>query len=86
MTHPAFDLGAADSSGIVQPLGDVYPLAADAREAAFAGGARDNGQPPFYPTGERGAAPLYPLSYNSAARQGEARSWLLNGTAFDARS
>jgi len=76
---PAFDLAAADADRQVMPLGEVYPLKAEAREAPFAGGVRESGQPPYYPVGERGAEPLHALSFLSAARHGEARNYLAVG-------
>ncbi|MDM0018107.1 phage tail protein [Variovorax saccharolyticus] len=73
---PAFDLGAADAQRRVLPLGEVFPLNTAAREAAFCGGVRENGQPPHYPVAVRRAEPLHALSYQTAARRGEARNFL----------
>jgi hypothetical protein len=68
---PGFDLSVA-SGATVLPLGDIYPLAADAVEASFANGAA---QPPHYPVRSDAAEPLYPLSLRQLARRGEARSF-----------
>jgi len=73
---PAFDLAAADAQRRVMPLGEVYPLHAEAREAPFAGGVRAPDAPPRYPVGARCAEPLHPLSFHTAARRGEARNYL----------
>lgn len=68
---PAFDLRAA-RGGAVPPLGEVYPLAADAVEASFANGPA---QPPHYPAGSNSAEPLHALSLRQTARRGEARNY-----------
>jgi hypothetical protein len=81
---PAFWLPAAAGSEPLPPLGDVYPLAPDAREATFAGGWRDAGRPPHYPVGDGAAAPLHALSYVSLARSGEARNWSGSGPTWRA--
>ncbi|EHR71168.1 phage tail protein [Burkholderiales bacterium JOSHI_001] len=81
---PAYDLAAVDAAGQVLPLGEVYPLADDAREASFCGGVRDAGQPPHYPVADRRSAPLHALSYTQSARRGEARSWLVEGAGAGA--
>ena len=82
---PSFDLVSADDAGAVLPLGEVYPLNRQAHEAAFANGARADGQPPHYPVGVRGAEPLLPLSFHTTARRGEARSFKAGpGDAFEA--
>ena len=78
---PAFDLASADASGAVMPLGDIYPLSETAQEAPFANGAV---QPPQYPSGDRGAEPLYPLSLNNLARRGEADTFAGSGEGFSA--
>lgn len=81
---PAFDLAGAtkNDSGelVVEPLGDVYPLADEAREAPFGNGAV---QPPRYPVGPRSAEPLHALSLNQLARRGEASN--LGGSGAGAR-
>ena len=69
---PAFDLSAADVNGNVMPRGDIYPLSDASLEAPFANGIA---QPPQYPSGDRGAEPLYPLSLNNLARDGEASNF-----------
>lgn len=89
---PAFGLPAADSAAAaadtadtasLQPLGAVYPLAADAVEAPFA--HRVEG-PPRYPAGAAAAEALLPLSLNTLARRGEARHWRDGpGGALDAQ-
>lgn len=68
---PAFNLSTA-LGGVVQPLGEVYPLPADAVEAPFCNGVA---QPPMVPTATGGGVPLYPLSLNQLARRGEAASF-----------
>ncbi|MDM0011744.1 phage tail protein [Variovorax sp. J22P168] len=74
---PAFDLAAADAARAVTPLGEVYPLHAEAREAPFCGGVREAGRPPHYPVAARHAEPLHSLSYQTSARRGEARNYRL---------
>jgi phage tail-like protein len=78
---PAFDLAAFDAEARVAPLGDIYPLADDAIEAAFANGPA---QPPHYPAGS-GAAPLDALSLTHLARRGEAASFGEISAGFSAR-
>lgn len=78
---PAFDLASADANGVVMPLGEIYPLSESAQEAPFANGAV---QPPLYPSGTRGAEPLYPLSLNRLARRGEADNFRGTGDDFAA--
>lgn len=69
---PAFDLSTA-LAGAVLPLGEVYPLPADAPEAPFCNGVA---QPPMVPVGPRGGAPLHALSINHLARRGEAANFV----------
>ncbi|MDB5887143.1 MAG: tail protein, partial [Rhodocyclales bacterium] len=78
---PAFDLSAADINGNVMPLGDVYPLSDAAQEAPFANGIA---QPPQYPSGDRSAEPLYALSLNNLARNGEASNFASTAAGLSA--
>ena len=74
---PAFDLSTA-LAGAVLPLGEVYPLPADAVAAPFCNGVA---QPPMVPVGPRGGVPLHALSINHLARRGEAANAPLAGSA-----
>jgi phage tail-like protein len=56
------------------PLGEIYPLAAEAQDAPFA--HRLTG-PPRYPLGSADAEPLLPLSIGNLARSGNAASYLV---------
>ena len=64
------------------PLGDVYPLAADAIEGPFANSAA---QPPHYPAGVASAEPLHALSLRQLARRGEARHYADSPSGLVAR-
>ena len=66
----------------LMPLGDVYPLAADAIEGPFANGAA---QPPHYPAGAASAEPLHALSLRQLARRGEARHYADSPSGLVAR-
>jgi len=69
---PAFGLPALAGATSADPLGAVYPLAADAVEAPF---AHHVDGPARYPAGAAAAEALLPLSLNTLARRGEARHW-----------
>ncbi|HEX5126910.1 MAG TPA: phage tail protein, partial [Rhodocyclaceae bacterium] len=79
---PAFSLDAGNAANTRDPLGDVYPIAADGIEAPFA--HRVVG-PPCYPARADGAEPLYPLSLSNLARQGNAANYAGSGTGFVAQ-
>jgi phage tail-like protein len=67
---PAFAVGEVATEAL--PLGDIYPLPADAADAPFA--HRLSG-PPRYPLGDAGAEPLLPLSIRNLAAHGEASNY-----------
>ena len=76
---PAFDLaalpaGAADAA--IPALGEVFPLAADQREAAFV--HRPDGAA-HYPVRGDAAEPLLPLALPNLARMGSAASYRIEG-------
>ena len=68
---PAYFVAGGNAAAL-RPLGEVYPLRADAAEAPFA--HRLDG-PPRYPAGTGEAEPLLPLSIRNLARAGEAASF-----------
>jgi phage tail-like protein len=70
---PAFDLASA-AAGVAPASGVVYPLSPAAQEASFANGVV---QPVRYPDGDASANPLYALSLNNLARQGEASNYAI---------
>jgi phage tail-like protein len=67
---PAFPVAEGASQAL--PLGEIFPLAAEAADAPFA--HRLTG-PPRYAVGSAGAAELLPLSIRNLARRGEAASY-----------
>ena len=77
---PAFDIAAADRNAVIGTSGEIYPLAPNSLEGAFA--HRVNG-PPRYPVqiadGVRGAERLALLSISNLARRGEARNFADDG-------
>jgi phage tail-like protein len=60
------------TTGRVLPLGEIYPLAAEATDGPFA--HRLSGAP-RYPLGVAGAEPLLPLSIRNLAQRGDAASF-----------
>ncbi|WP_374690429.1 phage tail protein [Accumulibacter sp.] len=60
------------AGSVLNPTGDIYPLAADADEAAFAHRLDD---PPRYPLQGGGVEPLHRLSVANLARRGEAANF-----------
>jgi len=63
---------AASSDSVLEAGGDIYPLAADAEEAAF---AHRLDEPPRYPLLAGGVEPLHRLSVANLARRGEAANF-----------
>jgi phage tail-like protein len=76
---PAFAVSEGDTSAL--PLGEIYPIAADAAEAPFS--HRLTG-PPRYPVGET-AEQLLPLSIRNLARHGSAASYAVTGEGLRAQ-
>ena len=68
---PAFALDDGEADDQRAPLGEIYPLAADAVEAPF---VHQLVGPPHYPT-VTGSEPLHRLSIANLARHGEAASF-----------
>ena len=70
---PVWAPGVAAAEGtVLNPTGDIYPLAADAEEAPFAHRLDD---PPRYPLLSGGVEPLHRLSVANLARRGEATNF-----------
>ncbi len=79
---PAFSLEFGNLADARDPLGEVYPIAADGIEAPFA--HRVLG-PPRYPAGDSGAEPLFALSLSNLARHGSAANYAGSGSGFAAQ-
>jgi len=79
---PAFSWESGNAADTRDPLGEVYPIAADGIEAPFA--HRVIG-PPRYPAGSNGAEPLYGLSLPNLARQGSAANYAGSDSGFVAQ-
>jgi len=73
---PAYSWDFGNVVGTRDPLGEVYPIAADGIEAPFA--HRVTG-PPRYPAGENDARPLRALSLTNLARLGTAANYVEGG-------
>jgi phage tail-like protein len=68
---PAFAIAPGEQQPLRSPLGEIYPLGADAVEASFVHGFDD---PPHYPT-TQDSQPLHRLSVANLARHGTAASF-----------
>ncbi|KAI5912936.1 phage tail protein [Thauera sp. 2A1] len=66
------DGSGIDASIVLQPSGDIYPLAVDAEEAPFAHRLDD---PPRYPVTGNRVEPLHRLSLANLARRGDAANF-----------
>jgi phage tail-like protein len=82
---PVFDLAPLLARAPVDEapaLGDIFPLAADRREAAFV--HRPQGAA-HYPVREDGAEPLLPLALPNLATRGSAANYRIDGTQLFAQ-
>ena len=76
---PAFAVSEGQTTAL--PLGEIYPIAADAPDAPF---AHRLAGPPRYPLGD-GAEQLLPLSIRNLARTGSASSYAFTDEGVRAR-